>query len=728
MTDGTELWDAVAASLDEYMSAFREGEEPPEIERFLPEGSRELRNLAIIELAKLQMEQFAGLGKEFGIDHYLNRFPELRECTGGAPLDLIIDEIRLRKLNASCDERAYLDRFPLHRESLKRYFSFSDTTPSATRSISWNRSQLEAGQVIDDYDLVRLLGSGAFAQVFLARQNTMQRLVALKVSADRGDEAKTLAQLDHPHIVRVFDVRRQTTMKLRLLSMQYAPGGTLQDVVQSAKHLPWSSLSGQVVVDAVDRQLLAAGLPPPEESPRRQRMAKLSWIETVCDIGIQIATALDYAHQQNVLHRDVKPANVLLTSEATCKLADFNISYSGDLHGANPSSYFGGSLIYMSPEQLEATQIHSEMKPSDLDERSDVFSLAFVLWELLTLERPWPRDEVQMDWNATVEHVSHRRKTLPPEISSRVATSKSLQRVIQVLLEALAVDREQRISSAGELASRLRLCLMPEAWSLFHPEKNFWTRLAVRYPLLSAAVIVFLPNGLAGGFNFFYNLAWMMEKSKESYQDFLGVSLLINVLAFSIGGLIFYAVHAPIVNELGARRMLRPQENSPALRSAFFAGHKAAFFGVTLWLIAGLAFPLLLSMRVKAFDYTSAVHFFLSLAVCGTIAASYPFLAMSWVAIECWYGVLIGKKLKDPGFEERADEVMRWCDRFLLAAAGVPLAGLLLLLGRNEVARIYLGLLVSASGLGLFFAFRVHQRLRDRMQLLRSLVADPSPT
>ncbi len=350
MTDATELWDVVACCIDSYLSSFRPGELPPPIDDYIPQGTSALRSLAIVELAKLEMEQLAEQNRPFGAQFYLDRFPDLKECTGGVPLDLVIDEIRLRKLKGNCDEREYLDRFPYHRESLKRYFSFSDTTPSTSISGARGRSQLQPGQSVEDFELLRLLGSGAFAQVFLARQTTMQRLVALKVSADRGDEAKTLAQLDHPHIVRVYDVRRQPTMRIRLLSMQYAPGGTLHDIIQAAKRLPWKMLSGQVIVDAVDQQLLQAGLPPLEESPRRQRLARSSWMEAVCDIGIQLSTALDYAHRQHVLHRDVKPANVLLTSEASCKLADFNISYSGELVGANPASYFGGSLVYMSPD------------------------------------------------------------------------------------------------------------------------------------------------------------------------------------------------------------------------------------------------------------------------------------------------------------------------------------------------------------------------------------------
>ena len=78
---------------------------------------------------------------------------------------------------------------------------------------------------------------------------------------------------------------------------------------------------------------------------------------------MQLAQALDYAHQQGVLHRDVKPANVLLSAEGSPKLADFNISFCSQLEGATPAAYFGGSLAYMSPEQLEACNPDHDRKP-----------------------------------------------------------------------------------------------------------------------------------------------------------------------------------------------------------------------------------------------------------------------------------------------------------------------------------------------------------------------------
>ncbi len=167
-----------------------------------------------------------------------------------------------------------LAMYPQHRDALKRFFSFSDTVATSPSAEPLRATQtLRVGQVIEDFELLKLLGSGAFAQVYLARQATMQRLVALKVSSDRGDEPKTLAQLDHPHIVRVFDVRSSREERLRLLSMQYAPGGTLQHVIGFAKELPWRMLSGRTILQAIDKQLLEARLPPPEESRRRQKLA-----------------------------------------------------------------------------------------------------------------------------------------------------------------------------------------------------------------------------------------------------------------------------------------------------------------------------------------------------------------------------------------------------------------------------------------------------------------------
>ncbi|WP_238846253.1 protein kinase domain-containing protein [Nocardia terpenica] len=208
---------------------------------------------------------------------------------------------------------------------------------------------INPGATVDDFDLLLPLGQGAFARVFLARQRTLGRLVAVKISHDRGTEPQTLAQLDHDHIVRVFDQRQITAQHLKLMYMQYIPGGTLLGVLRLLRRTPPARRSGRLLLEAVDAATTTGGVLEPQPSPTRAALERLSWPETVAWLGARLATALDYASRRGVLHRDIKPANVLLTADGQPKLADFNISFSRHLPGANPVAYFGGSLPYMAP-------------------------------------------------------------------------------------------------------------------------------------------------------------------------------------------------------------------------------------------------------------------------------------------------------------------------------------------------------------------------------------------
>src|SRR5215218_5657137 len=205
-------------------------------------------------------------------------------------------------------------------------------------------TEIEVGQRLDDFDLLIELGSGAFARVFLARQMSLQRLVAVKISENHGHEPQTLAQLDHDYIVRIFDQRILHDQNWRLLYMQYLPGGTLLDLGRVAFAGERPPDSGQALLDAVDGALESRGESRPTESSTRAELATLSWPETVAWLGKRLATALHYANSRGVLHRDIKLANVLLARDGTPKLADFNISFARNVSGASPFEYFGGSL------------------------------------------------------------------------------------------------------------------------------------------------------------------------------------------------------------------------------------------------------------------------------------------------------------------------------------------------------------------------------------------------
>ncbi|HEY1066593.1 MAG TPA: serine/threonine-protein kinase, partial [Pirellulales bacterium] len=387
-----QAWHVLAEHLERFVNEWESGGPPPSLTNYLPDGPEALRRLTLVELVKVDLE-YRWLHRQMPrpLFEYLEEFPELK--TDRVPPDLIYEEIHIRrKAGDQAPVDAYLTRFSDQAPELDRLLAMGDGGGSTVVYHGGPvAGPVEPGETIDDFELLTLLGKGAFASVFLARQKSMSRLVALKVSTDRSCEPQTLAQLDHPGIVRVYDQRVVPERNLRLLYMQFLPGGSLQDVLKTLQRTPPEEWSGRTFLAAVDRELDDRGLSAPE-SAIRARIATMTWPEVVCWLGSRLAAALSYAAQQGVLHRDVKPANVLLTAEGVPKLVDFNISFCSKVEGASPAAYFGGSLAYMSPEQLEAFNPQHARKPDSLDGRADLYSLASLLWELLTGSRPFGQD------------------------------------------------------------------------------------------------------------------------------------------------------------------------------------------------------------------------------------------------------------------------------------------------------------------------------------------------
>ena len=180
----------------------------------------------------------------------------------------------------------------------------------------------------------------------------------------------------------------------------------------------------------------------------------------------RLAEAIDYAHQRGVLHRDIKPANVLLGADANPKLADFNVSYCSKVQGATPVAYFGGSLSYMSPEQLEAFNPAHDRRPEDLDGRSDLYALAILLWELLTGERPFPELGGDALSSETLNKmVALRRSGVADSALIRIPADCP-PAMLKVLLKCLAMERDDRFRTPAELAAQLDLCLFPDVQRL----------------------------------------------------------------------------------------------------------------------------------------------------------------------------------------------------------------------------------------------------------------------
>lgn len=262
-------------------------------------------------------------------------------------------------------------------------------------------------QTLGRYLLESPIGAGGFGQVWRGFDPELKRQVAIKIPRpDRAsspaaeerflEEAQKVAQLRHPGIVPVHDVGQQDC---------------------------WC----YIVSDLIDGENLA----------ERIERGAMPWSEAV-RIVTAVADLLHFAHEHGFIHRDVKPANILLDGDGNVFLADFGIAATEQQ--LREESATSGTLAYMSPEQVRGTT-------RDLDQRTDVFSLGVVLYELLTGQRPFTgRQQHQLREQILTATPSPLRRIMP-------SVSPALE---QVCLRALAKDPAERFQTAAAMAEALR--------------------------------------------------------------------------------------------------------------------------------------------------------------------------------------------------------------------------------------------------------------------------------
>ena len=261
------------------------------------------------------------------------------------------------------------------------------------------------GKVLGNrYRLVAALGSGASAHVYLAEDVTLQRRVAVKVlqpALAREEsflkrfraEARSVASLNHPHILRVFDWGEDGDGPY--LVMEYLDGGSLRDILD-----------------------------------RRFRLS----VAQAARLGAEAAQGLAYAHARGLVHRDVKPANLLFDEEGRVRIADFGVARAlAEASWTEPAGAMIGTARYASPEQAQGHGV---------DGRSDVYSLALVLYEGLTGSVPFVTD-------TTVG-------TLMARVGASLPRHPALGRLDDTLARAAAPEVAHRLEAA-ELATRLEV-------------------------------------------------------------------------------------------------------------------------------------------------------------------------------------------------------------------------------------------------------------------------------
>jgi serine/threonine protein kinase len=294
------------------------------------------------------------------------------------------------------------------------------------------------GGELAGFRLLAVLGHGAEGTVYLATQTELaDRPVVLKVTPLLGGEHRSLARLQHTHIVPILSSQDLPERGLRILCLPYLGGATLERLLDGLEGRPPSERSGGELLEVLDRSANPAVVSLPAAGPAREFLAEESYERSITWIGLCLAEALHHAHLRNLVHWDVKPANILLAADGMPLLLDFHLANPPMAAGGTCPGGIGGTPPFIAPEQFEALVALTHGRPPPaVDARSDIYALAMVLHIALAGERPMGENRVDS-----------RLRRANPRISAGLAA---------IIARALAKDPRRRYPSAAAFADDLR--------------------------------------------------------------------------------------------------------------------------------------------------------------------------------------------------------------------------------------------------------------------------------
>src|SRR5262245_26670164 len=346
------------------------------------------------------------------------------------------------------DWRHLLAEHPELREELTAFFTgqeqmagLAEPLRQVLASSSSHRAspvvELAPGTVLGNYHIRREIGRGGMGIVYEADQRSLGRRVALKVLPRAAtldplqlrrfpQEAQAAAHLQHTHIVPFYEVGSGDG--LQFYAMQLIDGRSLADWLRTGS-VSTLHPNAQSADTATVAPLATASS---DTAPVRDR--ELPWdCRVIAGLGLQAAEALDHAHQHGVLHRDIKPGNLLIDRRGDLWVTDFGLAKSESVGDLTQTGDVVGTLRYMAPERLDGWS----------DPRSDVYSLGLTLYELLTRRPAFG----ELGQKQLIQRIMHAEPPRPRKLNPLIP--RDLETIV---LKAIAKEPAQRYRSAGEMA------------------------------------------------------------------------------------------------------------------------------------------------------------------------------------------------------------------------------------------------------------------------------------
>ena len=389
----------------------------------------------------------------------------------------------------------------------------STISPAATSASGGVRAREDSvsTRVLGEFEIRREIGRGGMGTVYEAWQGSLQRVVALKVLAGHVGatpkavlrfqrEARAAAKLHHTHIVPIF--AQGDVDGVYFYAMELVNGPSLSHMIAASRVA--GGVGDTTVMDAAETVAVGrtrgesgrpsgtsirSGSPPAHASASgTAKLArhhkglphKAEEFTRIASHMADVADALDYAHRQGVVHRDIKPHNLLLGEDGRLRISDFGLARLAEQPGVTMTGEVVGSPLYMSPEQIGGD-------PEAVDQRTDIYSLGATLYEWLTLAPPYPGETRERVISLILSSEAPAPRGLNPDVPLDLET---------ICLKAIDRDRSKRYQSAAALRDDLRRFLLNVP--ILARRAGLGTRAAkfvVRHPVACLAAVTVVVAG-----------------------------------------------------------------------------------------------------------------------------------------------------------------------------------------------------------------------------------------